>query len=279
MWSRLPWVLATAAVAGGLYVVYAPQGGWGRGAEPPPAVSSAPPPDRVSALGRLEPKDGVIYLAGPSDPSVVIAKLYVDKGDRVRKGQLLADLDTLPVRAANVRRLEAELANARRDLQRTVELHRDAVVSDSQRDDLQLKVRVAEADLAAARAELDRAHVYSPIGGTVLKVHAREGERVGPDGILELGRTDHMYAIAEVFEEDIDRVRLGQRAVVKGPELERPLKGTVDWINLRVAKQDVLGDDPAARKDARVVEVEVRLDHSREAARLTHAQVEVEIGP
>jgi len=138
---------------------------------------------------------------------------------------------------------------------------------------------VVAAELAHARAELDRAHVRSPIDGRVLKVHAREGERVGENGIVELGKTDHMFAIAEVYEDDVGRLRAGQRARVASPALPRTLEGTVEWVNLKVAKQDALGTDPAARKDARVVEVEVRLDESEPAAGLTNLQVEVEIEP
>lgn len=110
-------------------------------------------------------------------------------------------------------------------------------------------------------------------------MHARAGERVGPEGIVELGRTDAMYAIAEVYEDDVARVRVGQRARISSPALPAPLEGTVDWVHLKVAKQDALGTDPAARKDARVVEVEVRLDDSEPAAGFTHLQVEVEIEP
>ena len=47
----------------------------------PPAVS-APPPRAVgvAALGRLEPRDGAIRIAGPSGPSVVIEELRVEEG-------------------------------------------------------------------------------------------------------------------------------------------------------------------------------------------------------
>ena len=113
----------------------------------------------------------------------------------------------------------------------------------------------------------------------MIEVHARAGERVGPEGIIELGRTDAMFAIAEVYETDITRVRLGQTARITSPALPGPLTGKVDWINLKVGKQDALGTDPAARKDARVVEVEIRLDESAGVAGLTNLQVEVEIGP
>jgi HlyD family secretion protein len=113
----------------------------------------------------------------------------------------------------------------------------------------------------------------------VLYVHSREGERVERSGIVEVGKTDQMYAIAEVYEDDIGRVRIGQRARVNSPVLASPISGSVDWVHLKVAKQDALGTDPAARKDARVVEVEVKLDDSQLAAGLTHLQVEVEIAP
>src|SRR5437763_783255 len=50
-------------------------------------------PALITALGRLEPKDGIIRVAGPSRPSVVIAKLLVEEGDRVEAGQPIAVLD------------------------------------------------------------------------------------------------------------------------------------------------------------------------------------------
>jgi HlyD family secretion protein len=49
----------------------------------------------------------------------------------------------------------------------------------------------------------------------------------------------------------------------------------VEYIHNKVAKQDEMGTDPAARKDARIIEVEVLLDDPAAAAALTHLQVEV----
>ncbi len=270
-----------AGVIGGVYLPDLPNLGGASWATPPvsAALSPAARPHSVSALGRLEPKEGVIQLAGPSDMSVVIARLLVDQGDPVEKGQLVAVLDKAAVREASVKRLEAELAHARRELERYLRLKHRAVVSDSERDSRELAVKVAAAELDGARAELDRAHVFSPIEGRVLAVHTREGERVGPDGIVALGRTGEMHAVAEVYESDIGRVAVGQAAVVTSPALPEPLTGKVEWIELQVGKLDALGTDPAARKDARVVEVDIRLDDSKHAGGLTNLQVEIEILP
>ena len=87
-----------------------------------------------------------------------------------------------------------------------------------------------------------------------------------------------MYAIAEVYETDIRWVKVGQKARVTSDALAKPITGTVTRIRPKVKKLDEIGTDPAARKDARIIEVEVRLDDSKSAAALSLLQVEVEIG-
>jgi HlyD family secretion protein len=128
-------------------------------------------------------------------------------------------------------------------------------------------------------AELRLTEVRAPIDGQVLDVHARAGERVGASGILDLGATHAMFAIAEVYETDIGRVAVGQRAQVTSPTFPATLGGVVERIRPKIEKQDALGTDPAARKDARVVEVEIRLDQGAPVAGLTLVQVEVVILP
>jgi HlyD family secretion protein len=244
-----------------------------------PAVASIEPKFSVGALGRLEPKDGLVRLAGPSETGAVVRELLVDEGDRVEKGQVVALLDRVELYEARVERARAELAYASAELARRLILHEGKHISDSEMEDWELRVRVAKADLRLARADLDLARVRAPIDGQVIAVHARDGEKVGPEGILELGRTDEMYAIAEVYETDVGKVRLGQRATIASPALPEPLHGTVDRIGLKVGKLDLVATDPAARTDARVVEVEVRLDEGGVATALTNLQVEIRFEP
>jgi HlyD family secretion protein len=244
-------------------------------APPLPGVGSAPPPVGVASLGRIEPKDGLIRVAGPALPVVVVRKLLVDKGDRVRTGQVIALLEGEATRTAEVERARADLANAKSEMHRNEELARGDVISASRREEIEMRLAVAEAVLHAAESELARTRVLSPIDGQVIDVYARAGVRVGQDGIVALGRTDRMYAIAEVYEADVSRVRLGQRATVTSPAFAGPLHGTVDRIGMKIGKQDALGTDPAARINARVVEVEICLDESEAAAGYTNLQVEI----
>jgi HlyD family secretion protein len=279
--GRWPWLAAAGLLllaAGGLTLRMHPSL-----AEPLPAVAAAPEPaaeSGVSARGRIEPLDGILRIAGPSSAAVtVVARLLVHEGDRVAAGQLLATIDTERVLEAQIQEAEAELRNAEREFARSQELNVGRVASDSERDRWETRVAVCRAQLTRAQAELERAHVTAPVAGLVLDVHARPGERIGPEGILELARVDRMYAIAEVYETEVGRVRKGQRARVTSRALPGPLTGRVEWVRPKVEKQDEIGTDPAARKDARVVEVKVLLDDSAAAAPFTNLQVEVEIEP
>jgi len=138
-------------------------------------------------------------------------------------------------------------------------------------------IKVAENIIALDKVEVERSMVRAPVAGQILEIHARPGEFSAPEGVLDLGRTDHMFAIAEVYETDIGRVSIGQSARITSNALPNPLTGTVERIRGQVHKQDVTGTDPAARKDARIIEVEIRLDDSGVAASLTNLQVEIVI--
>ena len=234
----------------------------------------------ITALGRLEPKGGVIRIAGPSSmSSSVISELHVDEGDVLEAGQVIAQLDSYARNQAEVRARRAVLQNAQQALSRSFKLQAGRVSSIAAKQTAEMEVKVAKARLSAAEADLALSEVHAPIAGQVLVVHTREGERVGGEGILELGQTDEMYAIAEVYETDIGRVSQGQKARITSAALSKPLTGVVERIGLMVAKMDVLGTDPVAKTDARVVEVDVKIDAGQDVAKLTYLQVTVEIQP
>jgi len=244
--------------------------------EPPKAGAT---PVAITALGRIEPRNGVIRISGPSRIAVVIGELRVAKGDEVKAGDVVAVLDSYASEQAVVERLRAELASAKRELERKRQLHRQGAIADTIFEADLLARDVARAQLRYAQAELARTTVRAPFDGQVLEIHARTGEKVGPKGILELGRTDEMYAIAEVYETDVRRIEVGQRAQVSSPALEAPIEGVVERVGMKIGKLDALSTDPAARTDARVVEVEIRLDDSVPVKSLTNLQVEIAITP
>jgi HlyD family secretion protein len=277
----------------------------------------------VSALGRLEPEHGIVKVSASSTPEAILGailvELYVNEGDDVEAGQLLAVTDTAAVMEALTRESEASLdfagkevdtARSRateacvradvaaREAERRSRLHAQGVAGEEEAESArgeaearkaacasattavrsaETAVAVARARLARVQAETQRSYIKAPFDGRVLDITVRPGELIGERGILELGRVQSMFAIAEVYETDIRYVKPGQRATISSPALEQDLAGTVQAIRQKVEKQDEIGTDPAARKDARIVEVAILLDDSTAVTGLTNLQVDVVI--
>lgn len=179
---------------------------------------------------------------------------------------------------ANLNRIESgqqeQLAEAKATLDQIAEVRPvDIAVA-------QAEVREAQAAVQTAQAELDQAYIKSPQAGTVIKIMTRPGEVVASDeGIVRIGQTSQMYAVAEVYESDIGKVKLGQPVNVTSSALPQKLTGTVNSIGLEVERQEVVNTDPTANIDAKVVEVKVKLDpeSSKQVAGLTNLLVDVRI--
>ena len=240
---------------------------------------------------------------------VEVRQAQVDEArQRLERARLVGPL-AVEARQATVRRLEADLQLAESDLGRTQRLVSDQVVPVRESDfqgSVEAQARAAldearaaleeerrsrrlasaeaaaalasaEALLARARATLAQSVLRAPVGGTVLEVEVFAGESTGNGPVLRLGETSTMFAVAEVYETDARFVREGQRAVIASPALPKELNGWVVWRSRLVHKNDVLGIDPAADTDTRVMEVRIRIDETGIAADFVHLQVDVEI--
>jgi len=288
-----------------------------------PAIAAEDHQGAVSALGRLQPEDGILHIGIPSTPAAVsgslLSVLYVEEGDDVEAGTLLGVTGSAPVLEARLSQATAELELARqsaaasqsraeeacvladvsaREAQRREQLLAKKLASQEETEAAQglaeataasctagravarvsiSEIEVAKTQLAVAQTQLDRTTIKAPFKGRVLKIMAYPGEFVGVEGLLELGRVDKMYAVAEVYETDIRRVKIGQSATITSTALPHDLTGKVELIRHKVRKQDVIGTDPAADKDARIIEVEILLDDPEPAKSLTNLQVQIVI--
>jgi HlyD family secretion protein len=149
-------------------------------------------------------------------------------------------------------------------------------------------LRTAEAEIAKAQAaarqaqaDLEMSYVRSPIAGEVFKIQTKPGEAPSNQGILEIAQNDQMMAVAEVYESDISKVKVGQIAEINSESgsFVGKIQGKVVQVGLQVAKKDVLKTDPAADVDSRVVEVKIAIDpaQSNLIRGLTYSKVEVKI--
>ncbi|PIG91465.1 ABC exporter membrane fusion protein [Gloeocapsopsis sp. IPPAS B-1203] len=167
----------------------------------------------------------------------------------------------------------AELNRARATLEQIAEVRPVDVRS------AQAQVNRAIAARNQAKASFEQSVVRSPIDGEVLDIYTRAGEVVSTDGIAEIGQTQQMQAIAEVYQSDISKVQVGQRVRVTSDSIASELTGTVEWVGSQVRRQAIVNTDPSANIDARVIEVQINLDDasSQKAAQFTNLQVQVVI--
>lgn len=381
--GQWPIILAGAMVLGtGAVSVYSLSKAWLASQSAKVVIPITPAIVNVTGLGRLEPQGEVIHLSAPSALEASrVTQLLAKEGDKVRKGQVVAILDSYETRLsslnqakedvklaqaqlakvkagaqagdiaaqkaaiarleaqlrgeiaaqqATIARLQAQLNNAQVEHRRYQDLYTEGAVSASMNDtkrlpvDTYLKqieeakatltrtvetlqkqiqeakstlsrimevrpvdVQVAQAEVnkaiaavASAQAQLNLTYVRAPKDGQILKIHSRLGEIVADKGIADLGQTDQMYAVAEIYETDIGKVRLGQRATITSNAFAEKLQGTVDHIGLQVKKQTAFNPNPLADTDQKVVEVKVRLDRpvgGKQLATLTNLQVRVAI--
>jgi HlyD family secretion protein len=248
-------------------------------ASPASSVAEPRPVEAVAALGRLDPRGEIRRVAAPISGiggSPRLTRLLVREGQAVAAGQLLAEFDTAPKLQAERRLLQARISNLdsrlslqRRDIERYRRLASSGAIASADLDTRETDLLALEGQLLEARAELERieaelllTELRAPIAGTVLRLHAREGERPGEEGVLDLGASHRMEALVEVYESDIARVRPGQAVSLTSEHggFSGSLQGQVLRISPQVRQRQVLSTDPTQDADARIVEVRVALD-------------------
>lgn len=256
-------------------------------------ASPVPAPRYVAALGRIQPQGDVRRLAGTTSGAgnARIARLLVKEGAVVAKGQLLAIFDNntrleadLRAQQAQVETLTRRLELSRSELLRYEQLvEQGAVTRDSVNQRRQNTEQLAGewsralAVVEGIQADLRNSILVAPMDGTVLVVHAREGERPGEAGVLELGQINAMEVVAEVYEADVHRVRIGQSAVITTEHggFDGELKGAVKQVGYKVNRRDIFSTNPTADVDSRVVEVRIALDPTSSQRVATFSRMQV----
>lgn len=159
----------------------------------------------------------------------------------------------------------------------------ESLLSSRPEDIALAEARVAGARAAAgkARADAELARVRAPIAGTILRIFVRPGDQVGADGVLEMADLSRLEIVADVYETDLPRVRLGAPAEVVVPGEAARFAARVTDVGWTVRRQIQASNDPVAAVDARTVEVRLSLDEAGAAAlrRRSNMQVQVAIRP
>jgi len=139
------------------------------------------------------------------------------------------------------------------------------------------QVANAAALLAKARADAALSRIFAPIDGTILKLYARAGDPVGSDGLLEMANLDRLDVLADVYETDLPRLRLGAEAEVIVPGDPTRYAATVRELGWLVRRTTQAGTDPVAAVDSRTVEVRLPLSEAGRLALLRRSNMQVQV--
>ena len=197
--------------------------------------------------------------------------------------------EKLDMAQANLNERKAQSSNIQQSLQEEINQEKENLAR--LQEIRPVDIRVTEIELERAeiaveqrKAALEDTKVKVPISGQILRINTRVGEQVNTQqGIVELGRTDEMYAVAEVYETDISKVEIGQSATISSEYggFAGELKGTVEHIGLQVGAKQLSesSQDPTQDENSRIVEVKIRIapQDSKKVASLTNMKVRVEI--
>lgn len=215
--------------------------GSGEGGEQAPRVTVITPGRQlvetvITATGTLSARREMpVGVAGEGGQ---VVRVLVEPGQWVRAGQVLATVDRavqvqqIAQLEASVRVAQADANLAQSELNRAQALVERGFISradierrTAQRDSAAARVRVAQAQLAEARARTGRLDIRAPAAGLVLTRDVEPGQVVGAgSGVLfRMARGGEMELLARLSESDLARMNVGARAIV------RPVGGTQDF--------------------------------------------------
>lgn len=210
-------------------------------------------------------------IANEGDTGRIVA-VYVEAGDHVRRGEVLAKIDD-SVMVQQVNRLSASLEQAQAQAALSAAEYRRAqgvaAAGALSAEDIEKRratavtdaanVKVVAAQLAEAQARLARTRISTPVDGTVLTRHAEVGQIANPGGeaLFRVESGGEVEMRGQIAEQDLAQVKVGQPATVYLTGLDRPFTGEVRLLGAVIDPQTRLGDirihlppDPALRPGA-----------------------------
>lgn len=180
----------------------------------------------IESVGTLRPAEEVIVS---SQIDGILRELLVQEGSIVTKGMPLARIDDRDFRLelsraeAAMRQADASLANVKVEFERKEALHREALISRQQYDDVVTRRLLAEGELDRARSALDLARervektsIHAPMHGVVREKKVTPGDYIRNGTVLlYLTRNNPIKLSFTVTEKDVARLKIGQECLFR----------------------------------------------------------------
>ena len=199
------------------------------------------PPLVTTSIATLAPVSEAVYGTGTVEPErwakVVplqrrrLVELCRCEGQMVRAGQILGRQDDAEERSA-LQQYEINQSQLERDLTRS---EKDRDKNDAARTEYErawTRLEESKSRIAAQKVRLDSLVLRAPLDGMVLRRDGEVGEIADPSNVLFwVGQPAPMQVVAEINEEEINRIAAGQKALLRSEAFpEKALRATVAQI-------------------------------------------------
>lgn len=194
----------------------------------------------VSASGDLRPREEAAVAAEVAGFRVL--RVTADVGDNVRAGQTLVQLDPALLQA-QIAQAEAQAAQAEDQAKRVAGLDGSGVLSQEQIAQRRFQAQAARANLRDLQTRLRKLSVVAPVSGVVLERTVRPGDLSAGGGTpwFRIARDGQMELSADMAEDDLARIRVGQAATVTLPSGAQ-VHGRVRIVSPQIDAQTKLGE-------------------------------------
>lgn len=181
----------------------------------------------VQTQGLVDAEDNV--TVSPKTPGLT-TRVYVQEGQSVKKGQVLAQLDNAMI-LRNIEGLKSQVDLANSVFERQQNLWNQKIGTEVQYLQAKANKENLEKQYASLEEQNDMTRVKAPITGTVDEVNAKEGEMASPQmPAFRVVNTSNLKLTAKVSEAYVTNIKKGNKAIVTIPELNKDVEARVTFV-------------------------------------------------
>lgn len=201
---------------------------------------------QIDSTGSIRPNQGAMLS---SQSSGTVKQIVVQAGQKVKKGDLLIELDS-DVEKANLAAVKASLTSAQLNYNRMSKLIRSKSVSQSQLDDARATYLAAQGNVKALQATVERRQIYAPFDGVagIVKVNVGQYVTIGTQMVRVEDRSKSKVDFS-VGQNSIDNLKVGGKVLL-----------TVDALNGKTFSGKIVAVDPAVNTNSGLIDVQAVID-------------------
>lgn len=185
----------------------------------------------LSAVGTLRSVNGTQLS---TDLAGIVSKIEFESGSKVKKGDLLLELDTQQ-ETAQLQAEQAKLEFARIDLGRKKDLIQKKAISTSDLDTAETSLRQMEAMVKSAEAVIGRKRIVAPFDGVIGIRQVSPGQYLNPGAMIAaLQSVDPIYVEFALPQQHLGTLEIGKKLRVHANGIEADFEGTITAIDSRV---------------------------------------------